>query len=171
MEGRESSGPSPEDMNFKSPESQPGKQPADTGKENADQTETSKRWVHSFNRPEQADKQPESKDTGQVEAETEKPLVELRSRDASKYTSGELFDNGQVKGVIERIDFMHNTIFVRPEKQEKPEERLTELLSLNVAKYRVGEVFDNGNVKGVIRRIDYMKSTIAIEEEHDKEKK
>ena len=140
---REFGGPSPEDMNFKSPDKQPEKQPEDSGK---------------------------------VETK-EEPLLEFQSSDATKYKVGGLYNDGQTSGTIERIDYMHDIIFVRPEKQEQPEENreaggeLIELGSRDVTKYNVGEMFDNGEVKGIIRRIDYMRSTIAIEEKHDKEKK
>ncbi|MFY9493051.1 MAG: hypothetical protein WAP55_00990 [Minisyncoccia bacterium] len=168
MEGRESSGPSPEDMNFKSPESQP----AEAGKESAGQVETTndqakdpKRWVHSFNRPEQADKQPESKDTDQVE--TGQPLIELYSFDVGKYEVGQMFDNGKVRGTIEKIDPDKSAIYVRPEQVDKQVETpkpLVELLSTNVLKYKVGEIFDNGKVRGEIKIIDYSKGSIFVEE-------
>jgi|ETN02SMinimDraft_4_1059925.scaffolds.fasta_scaffold236668_1 hypothetical protein len=60
---------------------------------------------------EQKEQQPES---------AEKPkLVELQSRDVSKYRTGQRFDNGRDKGVIRSIDYMNNKIFIEPDDNEQ----------------------------------------------------
>lgn len=64
----------------------------------------------------------EVENKGEDKKEEEKPLVELFSRDTSKYKTGEQFDNGTVKGTIEVIDHMNSKIFVRQEGKVEKEE-------------------------------------------------
>jgi hypothetical protein len=134
MEGKEFGGPTPEEMGIVQPENPEGKPEDNPDKEkelvtlqssDASKYKTGeifegggrKGIIRSIDFTENTItiEVEKPKESGKEEAQT----VVLESTDASKYHSGDHFDNGNYAGTVRAIDFIRNTITVELDKKEE----------------------------------------------------